>query len=47
MDSGSIATGERLFLSDMYETAQLEVPLISGHGKSFCVSVRVTVTLSI
>ena len=47
IDSGSIATGERLFLSDIYEIAQLEVPLISDSGNSFSVSVRGTVTLSI
>jgi hypothetical protein len=47
IDSGSIATRERLFLSDMYEIAQLEVPLISDFSESFCVSVRGRVTLLI
>jgi hypothetical protein len=47
IDSGSIAIGERLFLSDMYEIAQLEVPLVSDFSESFCVSVRGSVTLLI
>ena len=47
IDSGSIATGERLFLSDIYEIAQLEVPLVSDFSESFCVSVRGSVTLLI
>jgi hypothetical protein len=47
IDSGSIATGERLFLSDMYEIVQLEVPLISDFSESCCVSVRGSVTLLI